>query len=88
MMVVLTEEEYNKLLLNTKALAEWEEKEYLKTLQELCTLACNHVQVEVSWLNEKIVWGCILNEGGNGHGYCDECPVTNMCPHEHKAWSK
>lgn len=61
-------------------------------LQELCRLAARHVPIKYSWSPgmEPKPWGCILDKAGTHRnpGYCDECPARNLCPYEHKEWSK
>lgn len=80
MQYVLTEEEYNNLV---------KTKEYKFTiaqaeLQNLCTTICDTMPV-VKYDGEKSPWGCIIN---NKNWYCDKCPVSEICPKEHKNWSK
>lgn len=57
-------------------------------LQEVCTMAADHVPVTVNWFNDgkPKPWGCILTV--KHEHYCDECPVNERCPFEHKHWSK
>ena len=61
-------------------------------LQALCTKICDEMPVEW-WGNPPIVqpWGCILTKDEDHpfeEKYCDKCPVTEICPYEHKNWSK
>lgn len=56
-------------------------------LQKLCSLAADHAPCDRDWdQNDKSPWGCILTKGDTG--YCDDCPVINLCPHPNKQWSK
>ena len=85
MQFLLSEEEFKTLI---------KEEKFSKFLggledfQEKCTKICNTVPVKY-WNNDNFkIWGCILNEKGNGCGYCDECLVQEICPNEYKQWSK
>lgn len=58
-----------------------------KILQDWCTNVAEYVPIIHTWdNNKKAPWGCILNN--KIMGYCDECPVKEICPHEYKLWSK
>lgn len=95
MQYILTEKEYNDLLNKGKKREDINTKE----LQELCTLAAEHVPVKWGW-GEKPdpkPWGCIipLIEEAEREGeciddlwYCDKCPAQKMCPYEWKEYSK
>lgn len=81
---ILSENEY-KGLLNQIEVAKKDSKE---KLQRVCTLVASHMPVDRHWdVKNKTSWGCILNDINNP-GYCDDCPVTEECPLEHKEWSK
>ncbi len=59
-------------------------------LQELCTLAANHIPVVRPWMGEDAEpepWGCILDKETDP-GYCDDCPMDEACPWPSKHWSK
>lgn len=86
MQYLLTQDEFTELTKKKLILTVNQESE----LQELCTLAANHVPVLCGWDSSKPPepWGCILNEKGNGHGYCDLCPAEKVCPYEGKEFSK
>ena len=83
---ILTETEFNEL----KERQQAELKIETEKLQAICTLAAEHIPVDRYWdKDNKSPWGCILNdESGMYGGYCDECPMDEICPCEHKAWSK
>jgi len=83
MQYILTEEEINDLR-NKKE--KWDEAEK-EELQNLCTLAAEHIPVLFDWTTpvSKGILGCILNKTT---GYCDECPSQEVCPYPHKSWSK
>lgn len=85
MMYVLNEHEF-KVLNEAKRARQAADAE---ALQRVCTLAAQHVPVVVSWSHDKTPrpWGCILDPGSNP-GYCDCCPVSEVCPCQQKEWSK
>lgn len=58
-----------------------------EVLQNLCTRVANHEPVVWGWgtTPDPKPWGCILTKG---QWYCDQCPVSDMCPHPNKEWSK
>jgi len=83
---LLTEEELAGLKAEIKA-ANMREKE---KVQKLCTLVASFKPVPRIWMGEDATpepWGCVRNEVNNP-GYCDNCPVNEECPYEHKEWSK
>lgn len=85
MQYILTQEEYDKLSVrdHTKVVLN------KKVLQEFCTMVSNTTPINRSWdKDDKSPWGCVLDENGNGHGYCDDCPAENICPYENKEFSK
>lgn len=86
MQYLLTEAEYNGLKQDqiTKLLASAEK------LQAICTLAAQHIPVAHDWSSDKTPrpWGCILGPRKQNPGYCDECPVSEICPHQGKEWSQ
>jgi hypothetical protein len=96
MQYLLTDREY-RTLIEGKAKKEAEIEE---NLFYLCVLAALNVEVEVTWHDKPIVWGCPETkrfEGrlgipiyakGEGMEYCDECPVKDICPYKYKHWSK
>jgi hypothetical protein len=81
-MYILTEEEYDEMNLAIINAA----KESEKILQDLCTRVANSEPVKEGWYGGK-VWGCILTKT-NAFGYCDYCPVRDVCPYPYKSWSK
>ena len=85
MQILLTKNEYNALL-EQKELREMVQA---GQLQDLCTQIANAMPVTRDWEPDKEPrpWGCILDEKRNP-GYCDECPVAEICPYPHKGWSK
>ncbi len=67
-------------------------------LQEACTqIACDmpisgwHAEHNGQRIDHpngwRAPWGCILSTDG-GMGYCDDCPVSGICPNKYKEWSK
>lgn len=85
MQILLTTAEYNELL-EQKKLHEFAQVE---GLQELCTRIANTMPVTRRWAKDKppTPWGCILDDETTP-GYCDCCPVDQICPCQHKGWSK
>lgn len=85
MQILLTQEEYAALQ-EQKQLREIVQA---GKLQEICTLAAKHIPVPHDWSDDKTPrpWGCILDKETNP-GYCDDCPVDEICPFPSKEWSK
>lgn len=100
MQYILSEEEYKEL----KARQELEIMGNKKKLQKLCTKIANTMPVFYWGKKEAGIWGCIHNEEIDDidykdveilgvevmytPGYCDECPVKDICPEPRKRWSK
>lgn len=84
MQYVLTQAEYDEL--RTKQKLDLKLKK--DQLQQLCTQIADTMPVTVSWFYEgkPTPWGCMLT--AQEQWYCDECPVQDICPLDHKAWSK
>lgn len=84
MQYILTEAEYAELKLERDA----RERSMTGRLQEICTLAAQHIPVPCDWSRDKQPrpWGCILAKPSPG--YCDDCPVSDVCPNPCKEWSK
>ena len=86
MQYILSEEELNKLnnqIDNAKS-------ENTMLIQALCIKVCNHMPIKF-WGNKKAkVWGCIITATDEHPtpGFCDECPVQDVCPYPNKKWSK
>lgn len=85
MQYILTESEYAELKLERDA----RERSMEVRLQEICTLAAQHIPVPCDWSQDKQPrpWGCILAKPRSS-GYCDDCPVSDVCPNPRKEWSK
>lgn len=88
MQYILTEGEYLELSEASSLVSKSKDVQ----IQELCTRVANSEPVNF-WGNEEAeIWGCILNDSDDDNltsaGYCDECPVQDLCPNEHKKWSK
>ena len=85
MQILLTEKEYDKLISKNTDY----KKKYKETLQKLCTEVALLKPIKLDWAPERdpAPWGCILSKE-NHSGYCDRCPVEEVCPNEHKEWSK
>lgn len=75
MQYILTETEYNSLREKQSRLSHIDGDE----LQKLCTAIAKTMPVG------DRPWGCILVDRIN---YCDNCPVTSICPNPWKEWSK
>lgn len=100
MQYILTEEEYKAL----KADQELKILGNKKKLQKLCTKIANTMPIFYWGNKEAEIWGCIHNEDideadykdvetpgvpvMHTTGYCDECPVQDICPTIYKKWSK
>lgn len=84
MQYILSEEEYTAL----KEAQTNQVKLAQKKLQTLCSKICDTMPVECSWepARKPAPRLCILTL--NKGGYCDDCPVTEICPHPLKGWSK
>jgi hypothetical protein len=101
MQYILTEEEYDDLVLATadakdqyEDLLDEKEKEKNKIIQELCTKIADTMPIKYWGSKELRTWGCKITEetpnedGYTREWYCDECPVQKICPHDDKDWSK
>ena len=88
MQFILTEQELEEL----KAKQRHDIKLSKDKLQKLCTRIANEMPVKFWGRKDAEPWGCILTpdpeSGEMEEWYCDECPVQDICPHEHKEWSK
>lgn len=78
---------------------EWDDRDALHhnrvkvlnvQLQELCTKVACLESITRPWApNEQPTpWGCILVKDKRHCGYCDCCPVQDVCPYQFKEWSK
>lgn len=65
--------------------------------QKICTDVANNMPVPGGAEGPyKAPWGCILNPPAqpfdepllHNPGYCDNCPVSPLCPHPDKLWSQ
>ena len=81
MKYILSQEEYDELISANKKHSET----LRDTLQDLCTRVANSEPVKEGWYAGR-VWGCILTR--KDEWYCDDCPVTEVCPYRYKEWSK
>lgn len=86
MQYLLTEEEYRALT----ATQHRNKLENTEKLQAFCTLAAQHIPVAREWATDKTPapWGCILGPRQQNPSYCDDCPVSEICPYQGKEWSK
>ena len=57
-----------------------------KKLQALCTKISDTMPVKFWGKKEAEPWGCIYSRAQRG--YCDECPVQEICPSEDMRHSK
>ena len=83
MQYILTETEYNELKYTKRHSIDLAKGK----LQKLCTKIAEEMPIKFWGNTEAKTWGCILTKGG-GPGYCDECPVQDICPETGKEWSK
>lgn len=78
MQYLLTREEYEQL----KRQGGDALRRANETIQRLCTRVSD---LSVGKIEHHA--GCILNPDTGEGGYCDQCPVIDDCPYEHKNWS-
>lgn len=99
MQFILTQEEHDALTQKHEQRTTRE----IAMLQTLCTFVADTLPVKF-WGHEKAKpWGCIITAEEKGHEhYCDECPCLaenipgwkrqlrddDVCPYEHKSFSK
>lgn len=85
MQYLLTQEEFSALQNSACAQAQADRA----ALQHVCTLAARYVPIVRDWGDDRTPrpWGCILDRESSP-GYCDACPVSNICPHDAKEWSQ
>ncbi|WP_421885221.1 hypothetical protein [Methylibium sp.] len=85
MQYILSEQEYTALSRDKRSRSSAEKAE----LQKFCTLAAKHIPIVLKWSpsSPPKPWGCI-KDTENPPGYCDCCPAQELCPNEHKEWSK
>ena len=85
MQYILSQEEYTELLNKISKRSKEEED----ILQDLCTKVCDNMPIVWDWgrNEDKLMqpWGCILTKK---NWYCDQCPVSKVCPRKWKEWSK
>lgn len=91
MQYILTQEEYDKLRSTQKRAIDMDTKK----LQALCTKIANEMPVTRTWNKaDHSPWGCIIHEDDadpehfDNFGYCDQCPVQEICPYKFKEYSK
>jgi hypothetical protein len=91
MQYILSEEEMEEV---NRLRAEMKTLPSLNLLQKMCTKIADEWPTWTGWDKKNPdwpaePWGCIITrkEEGEEH-YCDECPVQNICPEEHKRWSQ
>lgn len=86
MQYILSEEEYRALTAAQRA----GKLEQTEKLQAFCTLAAQHIPIVRDWDSDKTPrpWGCILGPRQQNPGYCDDCPVEEICPLVGKEFSK
>lgn len=85
MKYLLDQEEYDALLRK----AELKGLALKKTIQDLCIKVAVHMPIIRDWdkdRNPPEPSGCVIENPKQI--YCDDCPVSNVCPREHKEWSK
>lgn len=90
MQYILTEQEYNQLVNETKSIKE----EYRNTINDLCQMVADnmpiagwHAKYDKNKTTEgKSPWGCIKSEEYSW--YCDDCPVKHICLEKNKRFSK
>ncbi len=82
MQYILSEEEYEKLV-------SWKtekSREETEKLQAVCTRIADEFPIKFWDMTEAKPWRCILTV--KQEWYCDECPVSEICPHPNKEFSK
>jgi hypothetical protein len=86
MQYILSQQEYDALHREKTLRTAMQREE----LQALCTLAAQHIPVVLEWSKDKTPrpWGCILGPREQHPGYCDCCPVQELCPHDSKEYSQ
>ena len=86
MQYILSESEYQALKREQSARIT----ESAENLQAICTLAAMHIPVSREWSMDKTPapWGCILGPAEQNPHYCDDCPVSSICPYQGKEWSQ
>jgi hypothetical protein len=86
MQYILSQEEFD----NFQAKKQEITKTAQKKLQDLCTKIADTMPIKRGWPGDPPEyfepWGCILTK--KYEWYCDSCPVTEICPHPYKHWSK
>ena len=85
MQYLLTQTEYDSLLAGNEQRLKLADKK----LQTLCTKIADEMPVKwEGWQGKPIIepWGCILTKGHEW--YCDNCPVREICPNQHKTYSQ
>jgi hypothetical protein len=82
MQYLLSEKEYIELVQNKDKRTDKEKEK----LQSFCTVVANKLPVKFWGNKDARIWNCILTE--NNEHYCDECPSQEVCPCDHKQWSK
>ncbi len=77
MQYLLTQQELDDL----KAAQTQQLRLSTKKLQTLCTKICNEMPVKWGWGGpDPKPWTCILTQEDDEEWYCDQCPVTEICP--------
>ncbi len=84
MMYILSQEELDDLRRQIKDKIKLPSQ---AKLQEFCSYVADNFLVPRGWFKGK-PWGCILTVNKDHEWYCDDCPAKDICPHEHKHWSK
>ena len=81
MQILLTEDEYKRLLEKAEAVS----RKHREDLQKACTLAADHAPPGKGLENFGKTWGCILSKRAS---HCDGCPVISLCPNPDKDLSQ
>jgi predicted transcriptional regulator len=84
MQYLLSEKEYADLIEDR----DQRTRKGIQKLQEFCTKVANELPIKFWERDEATPWGCILTDEPGNHGYCDECPSQEICPHPSKRWSQ
>lgn len=85
MQYLLTKEEYDALVSRKTQALQLEKSK----LQKLCTKICNEMPVMWEGWGYKDLkpWTCML-DAEEHDWYCDNCPVTAICPYPAQEYSK
>lgn len=82
MQYILSQEEYDEFI---RIKAELKRLPTVQYLQDFCTYVANSIPMKRKY-SDPTPWICVLST--DEEHYCDGCPCVDICPLEHKGWSK